>query len=134
MQKSLKVPYMKDSKEVKISGCVPVVPHLAVEDTKASPRIIAQMGPEPLLQIIASCPEYDILIAGRAYNPAPYVAFCTYQAMKLSSTGFKSLGSTLCAKDAEMASNLSRRVHGGWYGWSAAAPAVDGGEAERFLD
>jgi len=134
MQKFPKVLYMKDSKEVKISGCVPGVPHLEVKDTEASTTIIAHMGPEALLQIIASCPEYDILIAGRAYDPAPYVAFCTYQAMELPSTGFESLGSTLCTKDAEVGSNLSRRVHGGWYGWFAAAPAVDGGEAERFFD
>jgi hypothetical protein len=39
------------------------------------------MGPEPFLQTMAAHPDFDIIIGGRAYDPAPYVAFCAYHAL-----------------------------------------------------
>ena len=33
------------------------------------------MGHEPFLDAMAASPEYDIIIGGRAYDPAPYVAY-----------------------------------------------------------
>lgn len=79
----------------KVAGCGPVVPTLTVENVEASPTIVAQMGPEPLLQTMTASPDFDILIAGRAYDPAPYVAFCAFQALKKSPGSFESLGSSL---------------------------------------
>lgn len=36
------------------------------------------MGMEPILEALKSHPDADIIVAGRAYNPLPYVAFCEY--------------------------------------------------------
>jgi hypothetical protein len=42
------------------------------------------MGPEPYLQAMTGHPDFDIIIGGRAYDPAPYVAFCAFQVFKQS--------------------------------------------------
>ncbi|PTB34778.1 hypothetical protein M441DRAFT_32500 [Trichoderma asperellum CBS 433.97] len=63
-----------------ISGCGPCVPHLTAEDVKASKTIVGQMGPEPYIRAMASHPDFDIIIGGRSYDPAPYVAFSAYHA------------------------------------------------------
>jgi hypothetical protein len=39
-------------------------------------------------------PDFDILIAGRAYDPSPYVAFCAFSALRESSGVFSSLEPT----------------------------------------
>jgi hypothetical protein len=44
------------------------------------------MGPEPFVQAMEAEPDFDIVIGGRAYDPSPYVAWCTYQANKKSSS------------------------------------------------
>ncbi|KAJ5760531.1 hypothetical protein N7520_007687 [Penicillium odoratum] len=59
----------------KVSGCGPCVPALTVEDIEATPTFVGQVGPEPLLQAMSAHPDFDVLIAGRAYDPSPYVAF-----------------------------------------------------------
>jgi hypothetical protein len=38
------------------------------------------MGPEPILDAMHQHPDFDILIAGRAYDPAPYIAFAAFAA------------------------------------------------------
>lgn len=42
------------------------------------------MGPEPFLQVMMAHPDVDIVIGGRAYDPAPYVAFCAFHALRRS--------------------------------------------------
>lgn len=64
-----------------ISECGPSVPKLTPESVERTPRVVAQMGPEPLLDAMAAHPDFDILIAGRAYDPAPFVAFMAWEAM-----------------------------------------------------
>jgi hypothetical protein len=61
--------------EGKVSPCGAVAEVNEFEVTKAT-RIVAQMGMEPLLEAIKEHPYYDIIIAGRAYDPSPYTAYC----------------------------------------------------------
>jgi len=72
-----------------------VVPLLTTELVETSPTIVAQMGPEPLLQAMTAAPDFDILVAGRAYDPAPYIAFCAFHALKDSTCTFESLGTDI---------------------------------------
>ncbi|OCT49093.1 caib baif family enzyme [Cladophialophora carrionii] len=74
-----------------IVGCGPCVPALKQEDIDATPRIVAQMGPEPILQAMVANPDFDVMVVGRAYDPAPYIAFAAYHALKKTSTDLKSL-------------------------------------------
>jgi len=34
------------------------------------------MGAEPILTVLREYPDVDVVVAGRAYDPAPYAAFC----------------------------------------------------------
>ena len=68
-----------------ISPCGKAVPQLLATDVDDSTRIVAQMGHEPYLQAMHDHPDFDIIVGGRAYDPAPYAAFCIYH-------GFEDLG------------------------------------------
>ncbi|KAK4504554.1 hypothetical protein PRZ48_005470 [Zasmidium cellare] len=68
-----------------VSGCGKAVPELTEEDVDTSTRIVAQMGLEPYLKAMRENPGFDIIIGGRAYDPAPYAAYCLYR-------GFTDLG------------------------------------------
>jgi hypothetical protein len=61
-----------------VSGCGKPVPKLTQQKIDATPRIVAQMGPEPILDAMLSNPDFDVLIAGRAYDPAPYIAYAAF--------------------------------------------------------
>lgn len=63
-----------------ITGCAPVVSSLIREMVEISLTIVARMGPEPILKALITCPGFDIVIAGRVYDSAPYTAYCAYQA------------------------------------------------------
>lgn len=43
------------------------------------------MGPEPLLSAMHAHPDFNIMIAGRAYDPAPYIAFAAFASNHLPS-------------------------------------------------
>ncbi len=47
-------------------------------DIDECPRILAQMGSEPFVQAMEETPDFNLVIGGRAYDPAPYVAFATF--------------------------------------------------------
>ncbi len=51
---------------------LPFVPPLTEEALAATPRIVAQIGVEPLVAALGDAP--DILIAGRCYDPAVFAA------------------------------------------------------------
>ncbi|MBU0992720.1 MAG: DUF1446 domain-containing protein, partial [Proteobacteria bacterium] len=51
-------------------------PPLKVQDIDSSVHIVAQMGAEPILAALQQHPDVDIVVAGRAYDPSPYAAFC----------------------------------------------------------
>ncbi|OQV11259.1 hypothetical protein CLAIMM_15120 [Cladophialophora immunda] len=68
-----------------ISPCGEGVPELTKEDVAASTRIVAQMGLEPYLKAMQENPGFDIIMGGRAYDPAPFAAFCLYK-------GFNNMG------------------------------------------
>lgn len=51
-------------------------PPLRVADVEESVNLVAQMGAEPFLQVLRKHPDVDVIVAGRAYDPAPFAAFC----------------------------------------------------------
>jgi hypothetical protein len=61
-----------------ITPCGTCVPPLLPFHIDAVPVIVAQMGPEPLLDAMLAHPDFSIMIAGRAYDPAPYIAFAAF--------------------------------------------------------
>ena len=65
-------------KEGKISSCS-CSPELTEKDVEESVRIVAQMGMEPILKALNENPDADVIVAGRAYDPSPYAAFCAYK-------------------------------------------------------
>ena len=75
-----------------IRGCGPCVPDLADEDIESSTVIVGQMGPEPLLDAMVANPDFNLFIAGRCYDPSPYVAYCAFVALRGISMPLTSLG------------------------------------------
>jgi hypothetical protein len=51
-------------------------PALTSDDIDSSTHIVAQMGAEPILDVLRRYPDIDVIVAGRAYDPAPFAAFC----------------------------------------------------------
>ena len=47
--------------------------HDAIDGAAA---IVAQMGAEPFARVLDEHPDIDIIVAGRAYDPAPHAGFC----------------------------------------------------------
>ena len=68
-----------------ITPCGGGVPGLHQADIDDAVVIVAQMGLEPWVKAMEEHPDFDIIIAGRSYDPAPYAAFCVYK-------GFPDLG------------------------------------------
>ncbi|KAF7559025.1 hypothetical protein G7046_g5133 [Stylonectria norvegica] len=66
-----------------ISGCGIVVPPLTEDDIDACPVIAAQMGPEPFVDALNQHPDLAVLVGGRAYDPAPFIAFAEHCYQKL---------------------------------------------------
>ncbi|KAH7305275.1 hypothetical protein B0I35DRAFT_493239 [Stachybotrys elegans] len=63
----------------RVSGCGPCVPQLTEDNIESSVRVVAQAGYEPFLDAMEAYPDFDIIIGGRAYDPAPYVAYCVFR-------------------------------------------------------
>ncbi|WP_428393269.1 acyclic terpene utilization AtuA family protein [Lichenicoccus sp.] len=61
--------------EGRVSPCGPVPP-LTDHDIDDATNIVAQMGAEPFMRALDEDPGLDIIVAGRAYDPAPYAALC----------------------------------------------------------
>ncbi|MEN0108602.1 MAG: acyclic terpene utilization AtuA family protein [Pseudomonas sp.] len=51
-------------------------PVLTQDDIDQSVHIVAQMGAEPIYKVLCEHPDVDVIVAGRAYDPAPFAAFC----------------------------------------------------------
>ncbi|CZR53527.1 uncharacterized protein PAC_03406 [Phialocephala subalpina] len=51
------------------------VPELTATEIDLAVEIVAQMGQEPFMDVMAKVPDFDIIIAGRAYDPSPYAAY-----------------------------------------------------------
>ena len=60
-------------RNAKVGPCGPVEP-LTEHAVDNAVDIVAQMGAEPYLEALKSDP--DIILGGRAYDPAPFAAFC----------------------------------------------------------
>lgn len=76
-----------------VSPCGKGVPDLLAHDIDTSVEIVAQMGLEPFLKAMNENPDFDIIIGGRAYDPAPYAAFALHH-------GFTDLGKSTCSRMA----------------------------------
>jgi len=83
----------KHLKAGEVKGCGISVPALKYEDIENAAVIVGQMGPEPFLDAMAAEPDFDIIIAGRAYDPSAYIAYCVHQATHHSSSTLESLSS-----------------------------------------
>ncbi|WRT68191.1 uncharacterized protein IL334_005166 [Kwoniella shivajii] len=68
-------------KDGKISPCGEI-PQLKAEDVEKTDAIVAQVGHEPFLKALREDP--DIIIGGRAYDPAPFIAYCLHRLGKVS--------------------------------------------------
>jgi hypothetical protein len=66
------------SRADKATGCKEPVPTLTQQNIDAKLRTVAQMGLEPVLDAMLTNPNFHILIAGRAYDPAPYNAYAAF--------------------------------------------------------
>ncbi|KAN0119254.1 protein of unknown function (DUF4387) domain containing protein [Hyaloscypha variabilis] len=55
------------------------VPELIPEEIDLAVQIVAQMGHEPLVDLMEKHPDYDIIISGRTYDPSGYAAYCINQ-------------------------------------------------------
>lgn len=67
--------------EGKIASCSSA-PEVTLKDIEDSVRIVAQMGKEPILKALRENPDADIVVAGRAYDPAPYAAYCAFKGIE----------------------------------------------------
>jgi len=68
-----------------VTPCTSAVPELQESDIDDASRIVAQMGLEPWLKAVNQHPNFDIIVGGRSYDPAPFAAFCVWK-------GFTDLG------------------------------------------
>jgi len=68
-----------------VQPCGNGVPALQQADIDDATVVVAQMGLEPWVKAMEAHPDFDIIIAGRSYDPAPYAAFCMHK-------GFPDLG------------------------------------------
>jgi len=62
-----------------ITPCGTSVPPLTQSDIDDATVVVAQMGLEPWLEAMSAHPDFDIIIAGRSYDPSPYAAFCMHR-------------------------------------------------------
>lgn len=76
-----------------ISACGQSVPELNEQILDQTPRIVAQMGPEPFLDAMIREPDFNVMIAGRSYDPAPYVAFAAYHSLEAQQLNITDLAS-----------------------------------------
>ncbi|KAK7948424.1 uncharacterized protein PG986_009310 [Apiospora aurea] len=61
-----------------ITGCGKFVPTLTEEDVENATTIVSQLGPEPFLDAMGANPDFDVIVGGRAYDHAPYVAYAAH--------------------------------------------------------
>jgi hypothetical protein len=57
----------------RIAPCGPV-PELTTTEVAAATNIVAQMGAEPYLEVLARHGDVDVIVSGRSYDPAPFAA------------------------------------------------------------
>lgn len=64
-----------------VRPCGIAVPELVNEDIDEARTIVAQMGIEPWIKAMNEHPDFDIIIGGRSYDPAPFAAFCVWKGL-----------------------------------------------------
>ena len=59
----------------RITECGPSgeLTHQAIDDAV---NVVAQMGAEPFARVLREHPDVNIIVSGRAYDPAPYAGLC----------------------------------------------------------
>lgn len=55
------------------------MPPATEEEIKQSPRVVAQMGSEAFTDAMDANPDFNIIIGGRANDPAPYTGYAVHQ-------------------------------------------------------
>ena len=65
----------------RIEPCGGAVPILSTADVSSASCVVAQMGHEPFVKAMQEYSDFDIIVGGRAYDPAPYAAFCIYSGL-----------------------------------------------------
>ena len=78
-----------------VTSCGDEVPQLTEDDVRLAPTIVGQMGPEPMYKAMLANRDFDIVLTGRAYDPAIFVAFCAFTQAGSSSPPFESFSSVL---------------------------------------
>lgn len=78
-----------------LGSCGPVVPNLTDDDIEGAPTIVGQMGAEPFLDAMFAEPDYHVVVGGRAFDPAPFVAFMAYTAMGANRRPLAELGESV---------------------------------------
>lgn len=61
----------------RITGCGAAVPQLTQTDIDQCNVVTSQMGVEPFYAAMEQCPDFDVVLAGRTYDPEPYFAYAT---------------------------------------------------------
>ena len=59
----------------RVTECGPSGP-LTHEAVDQAVHVVAQMGAEPFARVLEEHPDVDIIVSGRAYDPAPYAGLC----------------------------------------------------------
>lgn len=59
------------------------MPPLTEEDIDSTRTIVGQMGPEPFIDAMTAHPDFDVIVGGRAYDPAPYIAYASFLSIRL---------------------------------------------------
>lgn len=65
-------------KDKAVVPCSLAVPPITTHDIDSASKVVAQMGLEPFVEAMKTHPDFDIIVAGRAYDPSPYAAFCVH--------------------------------------------------------
>lgn len=62
-----------------MAGCGACVPALTPDDIASAKTIVAQIGSEPYIDVMTAHPDFNVILGGRSYDPAPYAAYCAWQ-------------------------------------------------------
>lgn len=69
-----------------VNPCGAAVPPATQADIDGAPHIVAQMGPEAFTAAMEAEPDYNVFLGGRAYDPAPYIAYAIQSLKRIDPT------------------------------------------------
>ncbi|KAK6524152.1 hypothetical protein TWF694_005813 [Orbilia ellipsospora] len=121
-----------------IAPCGGGVPELVEAEVDIATRIVAQMGVEPYLKAMKEIPDFDIIIAGRSYDPSPYAAFCfhkgfTDMGLNYAMGKLMECGAQCAVPKSREAIAVMRRDHFDIYPLTEGAKMTETSVASHFL-